>query len=84
MRTCRISRYLYRYIPVSWPMCEKPYCSASASWYASMLPRRNCTLQSTIIFVRRRISRVRWNALPKRDFFRSFVVSTLIGFRLKL
>ena len=84
MRTCRISRYLYRYIPVSWPTCEKMYCRPSASWKASMLPSRNWTLLSTTSFVSRRISRQRWKALPNLDFLRSFVVSVLTGLRLKL
>lgn len=35
-------------------------------------------------FVRRRISLIKWNAFPKRDFFRSFVVNVFTGFRLKL
>ena len=84
MRIWRISRYLYRYIPVSCPTCEKTYCRPSASWNASTFPRRYCTLLSTTSFVSRRISRHRWNALPNRLFLRSLVVSVFTGFRLKL
>ena len=84
MRICRISRYLYRYIPVSWPTCANVYCSPSASWNASMFPSRYCTWLSTTSFANRRISRHRWNAFPNRLFLRSFVVSVLVGFRLKL
>ena len=46
--------------------------------------RRACTCESTTSLVMRRISRQRWKALPKRDFFRSFVVSVFTGFKLKL
>lgn len=41
--------------PVSWPTCENVYWRPSASWYASTLPSRNCTLASTTSLVRRRI-----------------------------
>lgn len=41
--------------PVSWPTWEKVYCRPSASWKASTLPSRNCTLASTTSLVRRRI-----------------------------
>ena len=42
MRIWRMSLYLYRYIPVSWPTCEKVYCRPSANWKESTLPSRNC------------------------------------------
>lgn len=38
IRIWRMRRYLYRYIPVSWPTWEKMYCKPSASWNASTLP----------------------------------------------
>ena len=43
MRIWRMSLYLYRYIPVSWPTWEKVYCRPSANWKESTLPSRNCT-----------------------------------------
>eukprot|EP00983_Pelagomonas_calceolata_P121597 1160813-Pelagomonas_calceolata.AAC.14 len=48
------------------------------------LTHLNCTFASMTSLVRRRISRHKWKALPKRDFLRSLVVSVFTGFRLKL
>ena len=38
MRIWRMSLYLYRYMPVSWPTWAKVYCRPSANWKASTLP----------------------------------------------
>lgn len=47
------------------------------TWNASTLPRRYWTWLSTTSLVRRRISRHKWNALPKRDFFLSCIIQSI-------
>ena len=54
------------------------------TWKLSTLPNLYWTWESTTSFVSRRISRQRWKAFPNLDFFLSFVVRVLTGFRLKL
>ena len=51
------------------------------TWKASTLPRQYCMWELTS-FVKQSISQHNWKALPNLDFFLSFVVSVLTGFRL--
>lgn len=48
------------------------YIKSSSTWNASTFPSLYCTWLSTTSLLRRRISRHKWNAFPKRDFLRSW------------